>query len=372
MDVIRLYDTVTGKYLGYLHASAWQWKTEISGAGALSATVPLVQENGHLDLRNDTAPWRTTIAITEGERVIHAGPIYKRKWSADSGELELEACGIFDLLKRRLVIPSHLANYNGAHTVGELFFWAVRLTGSLTDIMADLLELTMKWGPLPIVTPPREGGTNRRVYNGGDFASIHKRITELSKVQGGPEFTFRPLLEENGNQLRFHFLTGAPELIPATHLWDMRRSAAPVTDLQINEDAGHMAGDAWLRAGNQEDTVLIARAHRPWLEDRGWPLLQTTDLSHSTVTEPATLNAHALAVADMSVGGHEAFSFRARRYDEGGNPFGAALSAGDHVRLRMADPYVGEKTVALKVLELQGDEGEWIDVGAREAQNHAV
>jgi len=62
----------------------------------------------------------------------------------------------------------------------------------------------------------------------------------------------------------------------------------------------------------------------------------------------------------------EVVSLAVRRIDEGGYLLGDTVTPGDHVLLRMADPYMGNNLLGLKVLETSGDKGDWITCACRE------
>lgn len=370
MDVIAIFDTVTGRRLGRLPASSWKWTGELNSSGSASATISLSQDTVGMDLRENTRPWRTILAVIDGDRVRHAGPIYQREWDSDTLTLTLQAGGFWDYLKRRLVLTRQVITYTGGTIpTSEDEFpaqWKLDLFGSLGDIARALVEETLQWGTLPVILPPVEGGQNMRTYLGPDFASVGARLEDLTRVIDGPELLFQPRLEDGGARLAFHMLTGSPELVTDTHTWDQRRSATPITGLRITEDASTQTGDAWAKAGAQDDTVLLARTHDTWLEDAGWPLLQSSDSSHTTVSDLATLRSYTQGAVAARTKNTESITFKARRTDEAGGALGDALTVGDHVRLRAADPYLGNVTYALKVIELSGDEGDWVSVGCRE------
>lgn len=370
VDVIAIFDTVTGRRIGRLPASSWKWTGELNSSGSASATINLSQDTVDMDLRENTRPWRTILAVIDGDRVRHAGPIYQREWDSDTLTLTLQAGGFWDYLKRRLVLTRQVLAYTGGviPTSEDEFppQWRLNLSGSLGDIARALVAETLQWGTLPVILPPVEGGQNVRTYLGPDFASVAARLEDLTKVINGPEMLFQPRLEDGGARLAFHMLTGSPELVTATHTWDQRRSATPITGLHITEDASTQTGDAWAKAGAQDDTVLLARTHDMWLEDAGWPLLQASDSSHTTVSDIATLRSYTDGSVAARTKNTESITFKARRTDEAGGDLGNALTVGDHIHLRAADPYLGDQLYRLKVIELSGDEGDWVSVGCRE------
>lgn len=372
MDVIGVYQTTTGEYVDTLPASAWSWRRSVSGAGSLSVTIPLTEQSAGMNLRGALAPWRTTLAVRDLDtgRVVAAGVVYGRQWDADTGTLKVDCADLWDLLKLRLVIDPSLDNFGTAaveEVNGEAVgLWTKRMRGSLGDIARDLVAMTVKVGPLPVVLPPRTGGGHERTYEGADFASIASRLSELTQVIGGPEIIFNPRINASSGRLEWAMMIGGPELVTATHRWDARRRVVPLIELSVEEDASDMVGDSWARGGTQEDRVLISHHHDRWLERNGWPLLQAADTSHSTVSDLRVLAQWARTPTKLRSESVEVIQLKARRSGESGMDLADALTPGDHIMLRHDDPYLGSGVMALKVLELGGDEGEWVSVSCRE------
>lgn len=372
MDVIQTFDTVTGRRQGTLPASAWKWKRAVSGPGSLSVTIPYTQAVMGRDLRTELSPWRTTIAVVDSEtrRVLAAGMVYQRRWDADTATLDVTCADMWDMLKLRLVIEPSLDTHRTGTITGDNGLypspWSRRLTGSLSDIASALVNISMSAGRLPIVLPPNTGGQNERTYQGPDFATVASRLSELTQVIDGPEIVFQPRLAETSTSLQWHMLTGTPELVVATHSWDLRRRATPLVSITIDEDASDMIGDSWARGGSQDDKTVIAHHHDTWLEKAGWPLLQGADTSHTSLSNAATLLEYARSATQMRAESTEVVQLKARRLDAIGEPLGDAVTPGDHLTLRHDDPYLGSGAIDLKVLEVSGDESEWVTLSCRE------
>lgn len=372
MDLVTIHDTVTGARLDVLPASGWSWRREVSAAGSLEVTVPWTAGLEGRSLRGELAPWRTTLAVTDtvSRRVVAAGIVYARRWDADTQTLTLSCEDLWGLLKRRLVLDPILDVYSGGQVAARDKAypapWMVTMRGTLASIARDLVELAVKAGPVPVVLPARQSGDAVRTYAGPDLATVASRLEELTQVIDGPEVLFDPRLEEGGTGLSWHMLTGSPELVGATHRLDARRRAVPLVDLSVDEDASDMVGDSWARGESADDLTLMAHVHDPWLEGRGWPLLQSADTSHSSVSALSTLTAWARTPTLMRARSAEVVSLRLRRTDEAGYALGDAVMPGDHVRLRHDDPYLGAGVIGLKVLEVSGDEGEWVSLSCRE------
>lgn len=373
MDMICVYDTVTGRRLDTLAASSWSWRRQVSGPGSLSVMVPLTQDTEGMGLRGLLAPWRTTLAVVESgsRRVVAAGMVWGRRWDADTQELEVSCADLWDMLKLRLVLDPTLDSYTGGLVpggdTGYPAPWTMTMTGSLADIARSLVEMTLRAGPLPVVLPPVTGGAHERTWHGPDLASVASRLSDLTGVINGPEIVFQPRLVEGSTALEWHMLTGSPEVVVAHHSWDARRRAVPLVKITVEEDASDMVGDSWARGGSQDDETLIAHHHDRWLEQAGWPLLQASDTSHGSVSDLSTLSAWAGAAPQARSRSTEVVQLRARRLDEAGWALGDAVTPGDHLALRHDDPYLGSGVINLKILEVAGDASEWVTLSCRQA-----
>ena len=65
----------------------------------------------------------------------------------------------------------------------------------------------------------------------------------------------------------------------------------------------------------------------------------------------------------------EVVALKVRRLDEAGYRLGDVVTPGDHINLRVESPYLGSGIIAFKVLEVSGDESEWVTVSCREIIN---
>jgi len=198
MDVIGVYETVTGARVDTVPASSWSWRRQVSGAGALSVSVPMSLDTQGMGLRQLLAPWRTTLAVvdTSSRRVVAAGVVYARRWDADSGVLDVSCADLWDALTMRLALSPSLDGFTdgalesaGGRLPGA---WTMTLSGSLADIARGLVAQTLRSGPLPVVLPAVTGGTHERTYLGADFATVASRLSELTQVIGRSGDYLRP------------------------------------------------------------------------------------------------------------------------------------------------------------------------------------
>lgn len=371
VDTIVAFDAKTGSRLGRLPAESWAWSQQVGDSGSVKVTVPISEQWASLDIGRLTEPWRTVLAVVNDGRVVHAGPVFQPEWDADSHRLTILCGGFWDFLKRRLVIPYTQHGFSGGIVQGSTsegypHSWRLEYRRhTLGSIARALIAETLRWGPLPVVLPNPEVGLNERTYLGPDLVTVAQRISELTEVGNGPEILFAPRLRDGGRRLEWIMQWGSPELVLEEHRWDMRLPSQPITSLKVNGDSALMTGDAWAKGGSQNDDTLLAHSADTWLTNAGWPLLQTADSSHATVSELGTLTGYTKAAIQSR--GHLSYtvSFRARRTDELGRDFAGAVTIGDHIHLRVEDPYLGDTRLSLKVLEMSGDQGEWVTFATR-------
>ena len=376
-DEIAYFDTVSGARLGRLPASSWSWTHTVGQAPTLTVVIPFSRA-WREDYRARLAPWAASLGLIIPGGIVRAcGPIVTREWDSDSQTLSLTCGGVLDILKKRLVMPSALKAWtSGSVSLPESgegetqpipAKWRVDLDGSLADIAVRLVQLATTWGPLPISFPELVGGGNQRTYSGLDLQDVATRLQELSDVIDGPEIRFAPILRDDRTRLEYEMEAKSPELVPARHWWDARRSATPITGLTVTEDGAEIVGDGWA-VTDGDGHVLVARRHDTWLEDAGYPLLQAVDASRTSVKNLSTLEGYAAGLVRRHAYSPETIKLSAARWDGRGETFGEKVTAGDHVNLRVDDPYLGDKTYRLKVLTLSGDEGDHVTLQCREVQ----
>lgn len=117
------------------------------------------------------------------------------------------------MLKKRLVINYNLYSRwkDGTVVVDEdnpSGDWPFTVTGSYSDLISKLIRETLKWGALPIVPAELTGGNKTRTYNSYDFDRVDDRISDIGKLEAGPEYRFDPQVSADGF-LSFRQVTSA-------------------------------------------------------------------------------------------------------------------------------------------------------------------
>jgi hypothetical protein len=355
---VHAYDLSTGKHLSRLPYTSASWSESINEAGTLNVETEMNNVATRANLRSLVRPWKTILAAQRGNTVIHAGPVTTAKWDASTRKISWACGGGWTLLTKRLVLNHNLDEtwkdgdvlIDEEHPAGA---WALSLSGSYRDIAAGLISETLKWGRLPITIPPREGGDFTRTYNGWDMATISDRITDLGKLENGPEIRFTPLLDANWN---LSYTLEAEQEIIDHHL--RLNSILPqvrVILTGVNEDGAPLTTQSYAIGGKNEDKTLMARASSQ-LEEM--TLLQSADTQHTTISELPTLQQVAHQSIIYGARNQETYSFSiGEEYDP---------HVGDWADIRIEDDYLGEQVLTMKITDVSGSSSsEYLTIQAR-------
>lgn len=358
--ILRAYNGLTGELVGRIPYTSLSGQDSISDEGSMSATVPDCRQ---LRLIPDLDPylhdWGTVYAAHMGDRILHAGYLTGHSLNDSRDQLSLTIGGGFSILRKRKVLDIRLRDswrdgyvlIDDEHPPAD---WTLNAKGTYSDLIRTLIAETMKWGPLPFDLPAIDGGTaHERTWNGWEFPTVWDEIGELADLEDGPEIRADPHVD--GNRIRFRLHVGTPELVDAT--WRLNRLIPGQRTMLTGTDCdgGRLTGQHFMVGGKSDDKTLVAKADGHTLADRGWPLLQTSDSSHSTVSQLATLQSLARAAiaagdADQSTHGLET----GLEHD---------IHVGDHIILRVThtDPTPQERdllladTIRLKTTDVKWD-----------------
>lgn len=349
-----IYDLRTGARLTRIPILDAPWSKTINEWGSLSVKLPRTPTARLQTIRLAAQPWRTLLVLRRGTRVIHSGVITDRPW--DGTHLTLKAEGFGVVFSKRLVLNRVLRamNIDGTVLIDEdnpAPEWRLTFTGSLVDIAASLIRETLVWGTLPVTLPAAEGGPNERTYFGYDFATVEKRLLELTQVENGPELRFTEQLTAGYIS---YLLEGAPELVNTHHQWNTAIEGQGVVLGKIDDDGEAIVTQQWMLGGRNEDRMLITRANGTLAD---YPLLQKIDSSHSTVSEIGTLRAYAReAIARGS---------RTQEVVDVSVPATETVLPGDWADVRDRHPYYGDVVLPLKVVGVSGSTGTRLKLSCR-------
>lgn len=363
---VHAYSAQTGNHLGRLPYVACSWSDSISEPGQMQVDVTMgstmaVSSQG-ASLYEMLRPWKTLLAVQRTPSdVKHAGVITSRQWDPASRKLSLSVGGGWTLLGKRLVLDHALddAFHDGDVLVDEEHpagHWAMTFTGSYRDIAAGLVSEALKWGSLPITLPGKQGGDHTRTYYGWDLATVADRLSDLADLQDGDEIRFRPTVDMAG-RLSFA-LEATPDLADRHWQWTASVPGQRVRLTGYQEDGSGMRSDVWAMGGKSSDKTVMARATRNDLPSHGWPVLQTKNSEHTTVSELATLKHYATAQAWYGTGMNETIGLSV------GEEY--PVHVGDWADVRVEDDFLGDRVLHLKITDVKGSsDSDWLDLQAR-------
>lgn len=358
---IRVFRTVDGAPItgsNVVPFAGCSWSQSLNEAGQLSFTVPASRPLVSWGARKKLRPWYASVALIDGDRIVHAGPVLSRSWSLTGG-LNVTVGGVWDLFTKRLVLNYRL---DALWRDGDVLIdeenpspeWELRYVNqSLGSIGGSLVREALKWGPLLVDEPAFEIGIHERTYNGWDFATTADRLTDLTGVINGPRISFDPYIRADGFlRARYRAETGAGDEFRLSTV--MEGHGVLVED--IDEDGGSLASEVYALGGRSEDIVLAARSRSSVLTGQGYPVMQEALKSHASVSRLSTLQDHVnQRVLDGSTV-PESSQLRVRR-SHGVRP-------GDVLQVALESSYHGRVDLAMNVVEVSGGVGEWVTVTA--------
>lgn len=380
----------TGRIWRTFEVSAGSWSTSFAygNPGAIDFTVPLRALNpdgAALDwptVRADTAPPKAFAAVSYvnkdgAETFLEAGPIWKRKWSRKSGNLEIGAGGLSTYFDHRKALPYSAPNWAE---------WEVTYTGNQLGLIAKrYIELvqyteaeiglvegpTTEWMSLPIVLPDDAdlggaGSAHTRSLQGYELAWMGTRLHQITEVIDGPEIQFVP--RRRADDPRFlewvarigvedddFMLTQDGQ----EHVFDTTVPESPVRDMEVSEDATEFAGYVWAGGeGEAQGRPIAVGAHPDGLAllENGYPLLEGEITDTDSVSIISTLQAHVDEGAKQASRPHEQWTLKVSRE---GAPDVGQYRSGDWAEVRIGDDneWLPADTYPARILALSGSAG---------------
>lgn len=362
MDPIRVFAfrLTDGQPIFRIPYTAVSGTETLNAGGDMKIEVAWSRDAARLNLRKTLYPWLVGMAAVRGDRVLHAGPVTARGWDPEGRKLTFTAGGGWDLFDKRLVLNRALA---ASWRDGEVLIdednpapdWQLTFTGTYTDIGSGLIAEALRWGSFPVDLPDPDGGLYTRTYLGWDMALVSDRLTDLTKLEHADELEFQPYRDAQ-HRFRWRF-RGAPELMDVDWQWNTMAPAQRIRFTGVDDDGSAMATQAFGLGGRADDLVLAAKVESTALTGAGWPVLQSANTSHSTVSELDTLQSW--VAEDIARGSctQESFTFAV------GMEY--PVHPGDWAEIKVDDLYLGRTTLPLKIVQVGWDTSEWQTVSCR-------
>lgn len=392
-------DLRTGRNLTDLPVLSGGWQTGVDKAETLSASVDMSAEEVHLlKLRDLATPGKAFIAAVEDDTIVGAGPIWARKYDRDAAKLDLSGLGLWSLFDHRLIIPLLAETLDVTQwTVPDPSDPEKRVANPLLTTqymgiwwgtMAKRLvqqALSRTGGDLPMVFQPDEidgDADHVKTYLGVDLKPVGEALKQLTELEGGCEIVFAPRFTSDKLGVEWALQTGTAQqpllFSQSVPHWHVTVDDSPVSNLVISEDGSDLAVFGWASGGSQGDDVILSRAVDQTLLSRGYPMVEATDTSHSTVSIQSTMDKYANQIVLNGRSSLENWSFtvESRPVDVDGNkagPWANEYRVGDFCDLTIApydpetgagDPYVkAAGTYRHRIVALSGDQdGEFFKV----------
>jgi len=306
MLALSSFDMLSGRNIVPLPATEGSWTVTTNADESITCTIPARDPNvRRLQVWANTPLARSGLLAEIDGMPVAAGPIWKRKYDTKAGAISLTAGGLWSYWNRRLLLPvtartAPLVNLTTGDPDASL---DVNVTGFSYGTMAKKwIQLAQLWpnGAVPMQFPADEVGTRVKPVAAIDLKMVGKMIEDLSNLENGPDFAFRPRRSLDGLGIYWEFQHGSAT-VPRLGSTDATNTkwtyGAPLGgaafDLKVGEDATDVATEAWLSGGASGDKVVIARAESAALLADGFPLLGMVDGGHSDVTTQTTAQSYA-------------------------------------------------------------------------------
>lgn len=375
-----LADLRTGRQILDLPVLAGRWDRYLNAPERITATLDM-RDPDTIQLRPRIAatPGRSILACAYGDTVLAAGPIWGHQYDRDNKTVQLTGAGMWSYFDHRYVIPIAAATIDvteftlpdpsaAGKTMPNPAVGTYLTNLEYGTIAKRWVQQSQAWtgGDVPIVFEADRVGNKERNFEGADFKNLGTVLTQLSQIEGGPDIRLKGRMTADGLGIEFPLETGTdadPLIAGGTHLWDLTAPESALSKFNVKADGASMAGTAWATAGRSADTVLVARSVDTYLTDEGFPLLETLDSSHTSVSEQATLNAYANEATLLGRGPLETWDFDVETNQQ---PYLGSYWEGDWCEITVAgydpetgegDPYLYEKQTSVRrITNLSGDE----------------
>jgi hypothetical protein len=361
-------DLLTGRRLQPLQVVAGSWSDVLNAAGTISCTVTLRDPDlKKLGLFNSATPGKSFLAVSEGDTVLQAGPIWLHEWNPDSGLLTISGAGMWSYFDHRALLPVLAGRVPSDPTTDTRFMpvdaarpWPTDTRTSLQGIARALVAQaqTHTGGNVPVILPTEIPGASERDYRGSDVAFVGERLKDLTNVIGGPDIRFTPRFTPDMLGVEWVMQIGTPTqpllFSPQRAKFFVGLSESSVSGLSLSVDGSEVGSQAFAIGGRSEDVALTSVSTDSTLLDAGFPLLDLVDSSRSTVGIIDTLQAYSdeLALRGRSTTQTMSFSHKANQ-----RPFLSSYNVGDFVTVDVReDDYIPDDEYALRLVSRSGDQ----------------
>lgn len=275
--LLAVGDVRTGKIQAYLPYTSLKWGERLNAPGPVTATIrPYSDELAGRNVRALTATVKQFAAVIEDGIVLEAGPIWTRPFDEDTGELTINALGLWSIFDRRKNLNGAML-LPGAKVTEDVITVTGRHPGSVArELVRISIEDNPYGGDLPVVLPAEIlGGYDPRVYYGYNLSWLGDDLRDLTKTEGGADLRFRPRLRaDDPTFIEWVLEHGAVDIIHQAGpdwTWDVRVEKSGIAKLGVSQDGTGLASKSWVPGSGQEQAMRLASAMDTALVDAGFP-----------------------------------------------------------------------------------------------------
>lgn len=305
---VMVFQTVTGRIVNndLPVVGIPSFERQINQPGSISISIlvgdPSVPDSA--TLRSFLTPLRYSLAIVYGTYIAQAGPIMSNTFDDSTGQLRVDAGGLWALLNHRAVVnpsvvlaPTKTGKYLDVSSSNDTNYTSVALHDVAAHLVADSIGRTN--GALPVDIPSYVGGTLTQSYPFYSLTSLGQALQDVTQQDAGPDLDFAPYFDNaNPGYIRWNARVGNPLLggsvIPLA--WDYGSSNSL---LSTDTNGQNLSAGVFVKGSSSGDQSQISYAADTSLIAAGWPLTEMVDSSHSQITDPTALQG--VANADISL-----------------------------------------------------------------------
>lgn len=365
---------VTGRRIQTVIPLTGTWSEVLNDAGDVSCVVSLHDRvNQRLGLRESAAPGKAFLAAVEGDTVLQAGPIWLHGYDNDSQQLTITAKGMWSYFDHRVLIPV-LAGRNPSDATTDTRYslpvtdpdatgypWPTDTSKSLQGIARALVAQAQSWtgGNVPVILPTEIASDgSERWYKGADLGIVAERLQQLTQVDGGPDIMFTPRLQADRLGVEWVMRIGTPTeprlFSPQRQRFYIGNQKSSVSKLKVQVDGSGLAAQTFAAGGRTADQTLITVSTDTTLPNAGYSLLEAVDSSHSTVSDPDTLQGYS---DEMAVAGRAPQTVSSFDHDLSQRPYLEAFNSGDFADIEVkGNAYMETRTHPMRIMSRAGNE----------------
>ena len=368
----QVADMVTGERIQTLPTSEVSWEKRILSPESLTVRMTLApRAHQRLDIRNATVEAKTALIVTDDDLVLGAGPVWGRDYDDTSGRWSGAAEGVWSLLDYSHVLPESVTSLpllvESGDDEGEPnpAVATTFIAQTWPQIVKGLIDqrAARPGGALPLVFGATGVGAHDKTYEATAFKSVGEALTDLTRLNGGPEIQFTPQIVDN--KLRWLVQVGddvSPQIMSVTtHVFDFTPRKRSVRGLKVRSSGRSLASEAWGTGGRQAAKALFSRAWSPALIDAGFPRMELVSAAHSTVVEQPTLDRYTQRDLLEASAPIEWWSWE---FHADGSPRLSDVSVGDMCTVRIrGNRYLPDGEYTRRIVALSGDsKSRWVRV----------